>query len=1023
MLNMDQHNQNAKRLNIPMTEEDFVKNLRGLNGDKDFDEQTLIGIYNSIKNEEMVVPAEHAGPVRDNYLWQVLLRRGGGQEGVFYHSFEPIYMEMIFRAACKVVVGVLSMTIERGADIVLYEKTRKAFVQTAYLCSLYGMNEELDSLVLTLCKLTMLLGSNPEGVRVSTYTAFAQNVKSQLATQTLFEIIHLYGYGVREGWKYIIDILVRLYKLRLLPESFVVVDDFCEPDGKFSLVKESAKDPKADAGLFSSLYTYLSAETQSKGPNEEDLLLNVAKMCIEKCNLDVIFSQSKLLSFNALGDVVDYLMSVIKCPKKQLSEKGQPIPDDILTFSLEMLVKILAQSNEQLSPVWNKVSSDLFQVSLSNFFFLSKMSNFFKPNLSQVLTCSADCNCDYIMHRINSAILRISINAMRNEEMCPDVLNTMNMFMSLSPNTVYKISLQVATGVHKMLENSAQNIHTEKEWSIVLSILEYYGAGVMAEPDGQNDEQLNQIIYPCKLIKHSSAAFKKTFNAMSFTIRNLSHITPYNFERCVASMRKFMEAALKGQQLPPQIIQRRPQNSRTKSNPASDDEEYLEDVTEQHHNLVTQLLDLMHTLHAKTAQIYRWWAEEGGSMPHCSVLWRQGWCPLLQGMARAGLDKRKDIRMSAITCLQRALLVHDLETLTGLEWSSCLEDVLFPLLKHLISYNPPGNELASIEESRSRTTSMMCKVFLHHLQPLLLLPNINQLWMDILSYIECLTKIGSDELIEAVKESLKNMLLVMRSVKIFTEDSSETNSQFWDITWSRLDQFLPNLKNELFEQDLFVDQSQHPRRQISIPSPTDILHQKLENKQTENTVQIVKPIPITPAVMQSVSPVSVSPPMTQSPLSQSPPVQITPISISPPQGQFLLHAYQQSVQNEQPQPIQSDPISLSSEPSIMTQAQQCNDDDDAFVSIEKIPHTFPSTHHNANQPQDDMEANYCETRETILNLNLDLEPDEKPGIGVFSPSTYFNSFNGAAGAETDFTASLQQQQQQSNSVDGRPTFY
>lgn len=49
MLNMDQHNYNAKRLNIPMTPEDFAKNLRGLNGNKDFDQEMLLNIYHSIK--------------------------------------------------------------------------------------------------------------------------------------------------------------------------------------------------------------------------------------------------------------------------------------------------------------------------------------------------------------------------------------------------------------------------------------------------------------------------------------------------------------------------------------------------------------------------------------------------------------------------------------------------------------------------------------------------------------------------------------------------------------------------------------------------------------------------------------------------------------------------------------------------------------------------------------------------------------------------------------------------------------
>lgn len=49
MLNMDQHNHNAKKLNVPMTVEDFTKNLRGLNGNCDFEQEMLIEVFNAIK--------------------------------------------------------------------------------------------------------------------------------------------------------------------------------------------------------------------------------------------------------------------------------------------------------------------------------------------------------------------------------------------------------------------------------------------------------------------------------------------------------------------------------------------------------------------------------------------------------------------------------------------------------------------------------------------------------------------------------------------------------------------------------------------------------------------------------------------------------------------------------------------------------------------------------------------------------------------------------------------------------------
>lgn len=49
MLNVDQHNTNAKKKNIPMSAEDFTRNLRGCNGEGDFDPDMLAAIFNAIK--------------------------------------------------------------------------------------------------------------------------------------------------------------------------------------------------------------------------------------------------------------------------------------------------------------------------------------------------------------------------------------------------------------------------------------------------------------------------------------------------------------------------------------------------------------------------------------------------------------------------------------------------------------------------------------------------------------------------------------------------------------------------------------------------------------------------------------------------------------------------------------------------------------------------------------------------------------------------------------------------------------
>lgn len=49
--------------------------------------------------------------------------------------------------------------------------------------------------------------------------------------------------------------------------------------------------------------------------------------------------------------------------------------------------------------------------------------------------------------------------------------------------------------------------------------------------------------------------------------------------------------------------------------------------------------------------------------------------PSLSGIACLCCDARRQVRMQALTYLQRALLVHDLQKLDALEWESCFNKV------------------------------------------------------------------------------------------------------------------------------------------------------------------------------------------------------------------------------------------------------------------------------------------------------------------------------------------------------------
>lgn len=298
---------------------------------------------------------------------------------------------------------------------------------------------------------------------------------------------------------------------------------------------------------------------------------------------------------------------------------------------------------------------------------------------------------------------------------------------------------------------------------------------------------VHSLVYPCKLMRHSSFALVKCWDSLAFIVRNVAHITPYNFESCVKCIRTFVEASLNGGNMANAYglrkttayhggntkwphTRKRSQHEHHKSaangdQADSDGESEDDELLQRYETISIQLLDLMHTLHTRTAQIFRWWAEEGGALPQCSALWALGWCPILQGIARLATDQRRQVRTSAVTCLQRALLMHDLQTLTGPEWEACFKQVLFPLLYDLLVEVPNqciGADL--LEESRNRTAYIMSKVFLYHLTSLISLATFSELWLEILEYIEKFMHVGSDMLHEAMLECLKNMLLVMHSV-------------------------------------------------------------------------------------------------------------------------------------------------------------------------------------------------------------------------------------------------------------------
>ncbi|XP_054719595.1 Golgi-specific brefeldin A-resistance guanine nucleotide exchange factor 1-like [Uloborus diversus] len=947
MLNVDQHNHNVKKQNIPMTIEDFKKNLKGVNGGNDFDENLLEEIYVSIKGEEIVMPAEQTGVVRENYLWKVLLRRGNTKEGKFIHTPNGLFDHDLFSLVWGPTVAALSFIFDKSSDTVIIEKTISGFKKCAMIAAHYGMSDVFDNLIISLCKFSTLTNSSetPKTLPLS----FGSNTKAQMATKAMFRLAHHHGDILREGWKNILDCVLQLYKASLLPKELTEAEDFVNPKGVVSLIRETIPTiPRVESGLFSSFYSYitLNSESPQKQPTQEDeAAKQISSKCINECHCEQLFTESKFLRVDSLQELVKTLIFVCHAPESPVSI-GSSYEEDSTVFLLELLIKIVLLNRDRVMSIWTII----------------------RDHLLNLVMASAASDHNFLLERSVVGILRIAIRLIRKEEMIPQVLQSLKVLLYLKPSALYLISKQIAYALHELLRTNAANIHSRHDWTLIFFLLERVGAGAkpprefsnstatespakVAHSGAQSDSELSigkhsidsagsvtergytsdsgvydslpgspqihnhqlnlllndsvgtdndwtpvnkngeiesiqplpvnqyNIVLHRELLAHDPIAFLKSCESLAFLVRDAAHITTENFESCVHCIRTFVEASANGgnsfdrkskvrlhkekkvsKSVPKRKEERRlsrPQSLRLGEGYEADDEDKSDEFAPAYQQVSLQLLDLMHTLHTRAASICNGTesSKDVDGNKEKTNLWSDCWCPLLQGIARLCCDSRRAIRTSALTLLPRALLVHDLQTLSPLEWESCFNKVLFPLLAKLLENISPNDPLG-MEETRMRGATLLCKVFLQHLSPLLTLPTFMALWLTILEFMDkYMHADGSDLLAEAIPESLKNMLLVMDTAGVFEcpEDGKTSEKcQMWHITWDRINSFLPDLKDELFKQSVskVIEQPQ----QVPEVKVVDDSHQQpdLVCDQVQETA-IVSPVSSSPVSLSKSS--------------------------------------------------------------------------------------------------------------------------------------------------------------------------
>jgi len=774
MLNTDQHNPNFKG-QARMTPIDFARNLRGVNGGKDFAPEYLQEIFDAIKSNEIILPDEHDNKHAFDYAWKELLLKTDAA-GPLVMCDTNIYDADLFATTWNPIVSCLFFVFMSATDDTVYARVITGFDECARIATKYGNAEALDEIIYRLSYISTLsteklsntslntevqVGDN--SVMVSELAVkFGRDVRPQLATLVLFRVVTGSEHAIRSSWKYIIRIWLNLFVNSLIPPFFSTeADRLSLPpiplQNPSQVIDRGAK--QNDTGFFSAFTSYISsyAADDPPEPSDEELESTLCTVdCVNQCHMGDVFANIANLPSHSLEALVDSLLDWIpedhdgstavitvkadNIPSSptngQKSRQNNAIYDPALVYVLEFCT-VLALRDQVTMELLGKRVVEAIQSVLRGV-------NQYHPILIERATfylfSLLEASYDYDYIRV------------------PVLLHTVSSF---SKDTLVKTSGLVLRGLKLCIEKPCplrNEIMTSPDFWVILQTL----------------------------AAHSESApivFEILESGVSSTP---PAIMADNYEAAIELLNEFAFMAREGA-IAEQKNDRR--HGGRKTRPVKQEKPSENAVVARGIraiNLISQLTSriphLMKQSHLETNEA-----------------WSAYWLPIFQALTTQCTNPCREVRYLAFSSLQRSLLSPELTSSDHEEWTAIFGEVLFPLIMRLLKPEVFQSDRDGMSETRVQAASLLSKVFLQYLVILSRWDGMLDLWLKIIEIMDRLMNSGQgDSLEEAVPENLKNVLLIMSSNGYLVPPSKNPErKELWDETWKRIDRFLPDLRADL----------------------------------------------------------------------------------------------------------------------------------------------------------------------------------------------------------------------------------
>ncbi|KAK6332364.1 GDP/GTP exchange factor for ARF [Orbilia brochopaga] len=771
MLNTDQHNPTVKtRMALP----DFTKNLRGVNGGKDFPSELLETIFETIRTNEIILPEEHDNQHAFDYAWKELLIKTQGA-GDLVLCDTNVFDAPMFAATWKPIVATLSYVFMSATDDAVFTRVITGFDQVAKIAAKYKLHECLDRVIRCLSLISTLATESPPSTKLNTEVQvndnsvmvsemavrFGRDFKAQLATVVLFRIITGKEAVIREGWNQVVRIWLNLFVNSLIPPFFLPDQNSLDlppiPLRNPSHVIERRNVSK-DAGLFSTLSNYLSsyAADDPPEPSDEELESTLCTVdCVNSCFLGDIFSNIVGMDEASTVALMKALLStlpeesspvvIIKHELPVMPQNGPAIPErkDLIYDPAVLYVTELATCLALRAPeTVQKLGPDV-AVALQNIIRGAKQAH------------------PLVVARCIYYLLSILKAGYEHEFLrAPIILHSI---ATLEKPLLDKCAGPIVKGIRGCIDSTtplmSEIVNSPDFWSLLRML-------------ATNSEVSGDVFDILELV----------------AIQNPLNVTADNYVAVVTVLNDFATAGSIGAKFE-QLQDRVKKGKITKVSERPDADVVIRGTKAALgiYNLTTRVPALITKSHLEQTEA-----------------WTTYWSPIFQALSTQCINPCREIRHNAFSSLQRALLSPELASTDHKEWTGIFGDVMFPLITMLLKPEVYQSDPRGMSETRVQAATLLCKIFLHYLVLLSEWEGMLGLWSKILDIMDRLMNSGqSDHLEEAVPESLKNVLLVMSNSGFLVppdqqEEGNEKQKELWEQTWKRLERFLPDLYKELY---------------------------------------------------------------------------------------------------------------------------------------------------------------------------------------------------------------------------------